>query len=256
MQVRRRRRRVSPRPRPPALAPSRADACRRLPVGLERRRHGDAGRRDRRARARGRRARVGRRGALRPARADRRAGGRRRRPALLAVQVLRPAPRARLRPARAARVVAAVQGAPVARTCRSGTASRRARTPHELLAGFVAAVELPRQWVGWDFVLEHERVLGAAVPRRAAGRMAPAWDPDDGRPRVDVRDHARRAHARARGDRARRAGLRGLARQLLRGRDHEAARPAGRRRACRHRPLQHGRRGRRLLDALAELAAR
>ncbi len=30
---------------------------------------------------------------------------------------------------------------------------------HELLAGFVAAVE-HMQWVGWDFILEHERVLG------------------------------------------------------------------------------------------------
>jgi cysteine desulfurase family protein (TIGR01976 family) len=30
---------------------------------------------------------------------------------------------------------------------------------HELLAGFVAAVE-HMQWVGWDFILEHERTLG------------------------------------------------------------------------------------------------
>ena len=47
--------------------------------------------------------------------------------ALLAVQVLRPAPRARVRAARAARGLAAVQGAPAAERRRSGTASRRAR---------------------------------------------------------------------------------------------------------------------------------
>ena len=106
---------MPPRRRPPALAALRAHARRRVPVGVERGRHRDAGRGGRRARARGRRARMGRRGALRAARADRRPGCRRRRPALLAVQVLRPAPRARVRAARAARVVAAVQGAPVRR---------------------------------------------------------------------------------------------------------------------------------------------
>ena len=68
-------------------------------------------RRDRRARARRRRARVGGRRALRPARPDRRRRVGRRRPHLLAVQVLRAAHGARLRKARAARVVARVQGA-------------------------------------------------------------------------------------------------------------------------------------------------
>ena len=66
-----------------------------FPWASNARRHGHAGRGDRRARARGRRARLGRRRALRAARADRRRRGRRRRAALLAVQVLRAAPRAR-----------------------------------------------------------------------------------------------------------------------------------------------------------------
>src|SRR5947207_2579714 len=58
------------------------------------------------------RARVGRRGALRATRADRRGDARRRRAHLLAVQVLRAASRAGLRPRGAARAVAPVQGAP------------------------------------------------------------------------------------------------------------------------------------------------
>ena len=61
--------------------------------------------------ARGRRAVLGRRRAVRGARADRRAGARLRRLHRVRVQVLRAAPRARVRPARPARVVAPVQGA-------------------------------------------------------------------------------------------------------------------------------------------------
>ena len=58
---------------------------------------------------------------------DRRRGDRSGRADLLAVQVLRPAPGGRLRPLRAARALAALQGAPGLQTCRSATASRRAR---------------------------------------------------------------------------------------------------------------------------------
>ena len=67
------------------------------------------------ASARRGRARRRRRRALRPAPLDRRAGGRRRHPRVLAVQVLRAAPRHAGRPPRAARRVAAVQAAAGAR---------------------------------------------------------------------------------------------------------------------------------------------
>ena len=101
------------------IAAERAHAGRRVPLGVERGRHADARSRDREARARRRRARVGRRRSLRAARPDRRAGRRRGRRALLAVQVLRAAPRARVRPSRAARVVAPLQG-----SARTGSARR------------------------------------------------------------------------------------------------------------------------------------
>ena len=126
------RRRGPARPRPPALARLRPHARRRVPVGLERARHRDAGRRDRRDRARGRRARVVRRGALRAARPDRPAAGRGRRAALLAVQVLRPAPGRRAARRELLRAVAPVQGAarrpdlPVRPPLRDGHARARA----------------------------------------------------------------------------------------------------------------------------------
>ena len=87
------------------------------------------------------------------------AGGGRGRPALLAVQVLRPAPRARVRAARAARVVAAVQGAARADLFPVGNRYETGTLAHELLAGFVAAVEYLDD-VGWEFVTEHEHDLG------------------------------------------------------------------------------------------------
>ena len=160
------RRRVPARPRPPALAALGADARRRVPVGLERRRHGHPRRRDRRARARRRRARVGRRGALRAARPDRRRRGRRRRPALLAVQVLRAAPGARVRSARAARALAAVQGAAAPTSRPPATGTRRARSRTSCSPGFIAACEY-LDWVGWEFVSAHERSA-----RRAASSTA------------------------------------------------------------------------------------
>ena len=111
--LRGRARRPLARPRRPRVAALRADACGRLPDRVERGRD-DAGRRaDRRARARRRRARVGGRRPLRPARADRRLGLGRRRAALLAVQVLRSAHGDGVRQARVPREPAAVQGAPV-----------------------------------------------------------------------------------------------------------------------------------------------
>ncbi len=69
---------------------------------------------------------------------------------------------------------------------------------HELLAGFVAAVEYLQDDVGWDFVLEHERELG----QQFLDGLPDAWRlhgiADDGRPRADVRDHARVALTRRR----------------------------------------------------------
>ena len=72
---------------------------------------------------------------------------------------------------------------------------------HELLAGFVAAVEYLDD-VGWDFVLEHERELGQRFLDGLPRRLDAARRPDDGRARADVRDHARR---RSRPRRRRRA---------------------------------------------------
>ena len=83
----------------------------------------------------------------------------------------------------------------------SGT--RRGRSPHELLCGFVATVEYVHG-VGWKFISEHERNARAAVPRRPPGRLDAARPADDGGPRVDLRDHAARGDARGRGDAPRR----------------------------------------------------
>ena len=116
----------------------RPDARRRLSVGLQRCRNGDARRGDRTARARRGRTRLDRRRALRAARADRRRGSRRRRAALLALQVLRAAPRPRVRPQGARRKLAPLQGA--SRTRRAGRGAlrdrnARARAPGGLRRG-------------------------------------------------------------------------------------------------------------------------
>ncbi len=114
--------------------------------------------------------------------------------------------------------------------------------PHELLAGFVAAVGYLDE-VGWDFVTERERELG----QRFLDGLPAGWQLH-GIPTMDDRvstfaiTHERVSPAAA-AERLAAAGLRRLARQLLRGRDHGAARAAGRRRARRDRALQHGDRG-------------
>ena len=61
---------------------------------------------------------------------------------------------------------------------------------HELLAGFVAAVEYLHD-VGWDFILEHERALGQPFPRRPSRQLEAARCSDDGSSRAHVRGHAR-----------------------------------------------------------------
>ena len=119
------RQRVPDRPRPPALARERAHEGRRVPDGLERRRHDHAREGDHRDRARGGSARLGRCRALRAARRHRDRRARLRRPALLAVQVLRAAPRARLGAARSLGELAALQGPARSRTP-PGSATRRA----------------------------------------------------------------------------------------------------------------------------------
>ena len=91
---------------------SSTDARRRLPGRRELGRHRAGHPPRRRARPRGRRARLGRRRPLRAARADRRRRLGLRRAHLLAVQVLRAAHGDGLRPRGAAAPLAAVQGAP------------------------------------------------------------------------------------------------------------------------------------------------
>ena len=127
---------------------------------VERRRidHRRAARRG--ARARSGRTLVDRRGALRGARAGRRAGDRLRRVPLLAVQVLRPASRARLRAPRAARVLAALQGAP----CRLDAGRAEVRDRHR-------AVRAARRLLGDDRVPRVARRHGRAEDVRARPRQ-------------------------------------------------------------------------------------
>ena len=110
------------------------------------------------SRARRGRARLGRRSPLRPARQDRRLGVGLRRAHLLAVQVLRAAHGRRIRERGGAAQLAAVQvrpasDEPVGHRFELGTSQ------HELLAGFVAAVDYIES-LGWDAVVEYERSLG------------------------------------------------------------------------------------------------
>ena len=160
---------------------------------------------------------------------------------LLAVQVLRPAPGARLRAARPARVVAPVQGA--------AGAVRAGRPPLRHGDDAARAARGLRRRGRAHRVARLGRDPRArararrALPRRAPGERDAVRPADDGGPRADLRLQRRRAGARPRSRRV--LGERGfarVARQLLRGRDHGAARPARRRRAGRVRPLQHRRR--------------
>ena len=98
---------------------------------------------------------------------------------------------------------------------------------HELLAGFVAAVEYIES-IGWESIKTHERTLGerflAGLPDNVTlyglptmeGRVATFAFNVDGVP------------TRGGGDAPRRSRLRGVGGQLLRGRGDEAARPRDR----------------------------
>ena len=240
--ARRAPRRHHARPRRPQVEALGADAGRRVPARLERRRNARRCATGLRAGSRGGRARVGGRCALRAARTDRRRRARRRRLDLLALQVLRAAPRNGVRPSRGPRALAALQGAPRRRRA-VGSRFETGTLAHELLAGFVAAVDYVGD-VGWDAIRAHERALGEQL---LAGL------PDDlrlhglatmeGRVPTFAVTHAG-ADAGRRCLATRRAEDRRVGRQLLRRRGDGPARAAGRSRAHRDRPLQHLGRGR------------
>ena len=238
------RRRVPPRPRPPALARSRRGrGSSRSPGPRTRVGTVTPVRGDRRARPRGRRARLGRRRALRPPRRHRGRRGRRRRAALLALQVLRAPPRAS--PTAAASCSSA--GAPTRSAPRAtppGSATRPGTLPHELLCGFIAAGRVPaRRRLGVHHDPRDARSASSFLDGLPARLDAPRAA-DDGRARADLRAQPARRAARGGRGAAWRGGLRGLARQLLRGRGDGAPRPPRGRRADRHRPHEHRGRGR------------
>ena len=149
----------------------------------------------------------------------------------------------RLREARAARVVARrtrcgpPPNEPVGHRFELGT------LPHELLAGFVAAVDYVDS-LGWDAIRSHERrSANASSPGSRTASSCTACRRMSGRvPTFCFNVPGARAESVA--DRPRRARPRGLARQLLRARDDGVPRARGRRRPRRDRPLQHRGRGR------------
>ena len=227
------------RPRAPALGP---DAGRRLPVGLECGRDGDGRPAHRGPRARGGRARLDRRRALRAARPHRRGRRRRRRPHLLAVQVLRPAPGALLRPGGSARAIHVRTRCGRLPTSPSRTASRRARC------------RTRRSQASWRRSSTSSRSAGTRSRRTSASSgsaSSPGCPRECGstgfRPWTAGRRRSRSRSSRTPRMRSRRtspSANRGLVGELLRPRDHGAARAPGRRRPDRLRPLQHRRRGR------------
>ncbi len=241
--LRRGERRPHARPRGPRAAAVRPDEGRGVPDRVERGRHDARRRADRRAGAFGRCARLGRRGPLRAARPDRRRGVGRRRPPLLAVQVLRAASRARLRRRRAARLVAAVQGAPGVE--RAGREPLPARHPAARAARRLRRCCRVRGVAGLGGDRGPRDRARPPLPRRAAGAGRALRASHDVGSRADVLLQPPRASRGRRRHRAGGAGDRRLARRLLRGRGDEAARPRrGGRRPRRLRPLQHGRGGR------------
>ena len=144
------------------------------------------------ARARCRSARLGRRRPLRAARADRRRVARRRRAPLLAVQVLRAAPRARLRARRARRSVAHVQGAPRAPSLRDGDARARAARRLRRRGRLRRLARLGRD--------QRARANARnAFPRNSPRELQAVRPAGDGRTRPDVRIHRRRRPAERRG---------------------------------------------------------
>ena len=211
--------RTRPRPRRPRATAERAHARRRLParsnaVGTM----PDA--RDRRARARGRAlawvdaVHYAPHGPI-----DVRGAGRRR-PPLLALQVLRPAPRARLRPRGAAARRGGRTRCGPRRTSRSARRFETGTLAHELLAGFVAAVEYLDE-LGWDASASTSARSGSASStgsrqlRRSTGSRR--WTAVSRRS-----PSASTASRRARSPSGSPRADRGLGRRLLRRRGDEA----------------------------------
>ena len=181
-----------------------------FPLAAELGRHGSGRPPHRRARPLRRRARLGGRGPLRAARADRRGRLGRRRPHLLAVQVLRPAHGPRVRQAGAARVVARLTRCVRPRTSPSAHRFELGTSQHELLAGFVAAVEyMDVARLGSD--ARTRAGARRALPGSTAGDGRPLRAAHDGRTRPDLLLQRRGPLARGRrqvprGARGRRAG--------------------------------------------------
>ena len=115
---------------------------------------------------------------------------------------------------------------------------------HELLAGFVAAVDYIGD-VGWDPIRAHERALGEQLLARLPndGWRLHGLPTMEGRVPTFAVTHAD-VDARRRRVTTRRAKDRGVGRQLLRRRGDGPARAPGRSSAHRDRPLQHLGRGR------------
>ena len=90
----------------------------------------------------------------------------------------------RVRQARSARGAGARTRCGRRRTSRSAHRFELGTLQHELLAGFVAAVDYIDS-LGWDAITGHERALGAAVPRQGCRRAIRLHGlADDERPRA------------------------------------------------------------------------
>ena len=87
--------------------------------------------------------------------------------------------------------------------------------PHELLAGFVAAVDYIDS-LGWDAIRSYETDARRALSRRPTGRRRAVRPAHDERTGADLLLQHPGPLTRVGGNRARRARPRGLARQLLR----------------------------------------
>ena len=219
----------------------RAHAGRRVPVGIERGRHRHARQGDRRARPRGRRARLVRRGALRAARRHRDP----RAPASTCCSARRTSSSGRTSgsrgPPRPARGLAPVQGA--AASDAPGQRHETGTLPHELLCGFIATVEY-LHGVGWKFITEHERKLG----QRFLDGLPDGWTLH-GPPTMEGRVSTFARHARpTRRPRRRRRGSAppGSRSGTATTTPSRSSSTSGSRRrgAHRHRPHEHGGRGR------------
>ena len=168
------------RPRTPALARGRASSHSRSPRTRSAPRPTSA---DRGARARGRRARVGRRRALRAARPDRRRGLGRRRPHLLAVQVLRASPGLPSESTSCWSRGGRTRSAPRERAGRTSVRAGNARST-SCSAGSSRPWSTSTRSAGSDPGARAR--ARRAVSRRAARRCRALWPADDERTSADL----------------------------------------------------------------------